>query len=156
MGEWIIAHKRQVVGLGLAIGLALGVAFGLVLVTSPGKAQVGPPNQILCNNVPQQPVADIPTGTTVKLVTEVAGRVVVICGWHVTATAASTFKFSTGTGANCATNNVVLTPTFNVSTNAPSQDHIEFAALSVPTGNAVCVTVAGTGPAQVLLWFSQF
>jgi hypothetical protein len=128
----------------------------LPLCWSSGQAQLGPPNQIQCNNAPQQPIADITTGTTVKLVTEVTGKVIYLCGWHVTAVAASTFKFSFGTGANCATGNTVLTPTFNVSTNAPSQDHVEFASISTLVSQGLCVTIGGTGPAQALAWFSQF
>jgi hypothetical protein len=144
-------------GLLWIFGILLLAAFlGVFAPKDEVRAQVGPPNQVLCNNVPQQPVADVTTGTTVKLITEVVGKTPFVCGWHVTATAASTFKFSYGTGANCVTGNVQFTPTFNVSTNAPSQDHIEFADISVPIGNAVCVTVAGTGPAQVMLWFGLY
>ena len=135
-------------------GLALAALISWIL--PPAKAQLGPPNQILCNNTPVQPIADVATGTTVKSVSEVTGKVVYICGWHVTGTAASTFKLSYGTGANCATRNVVLTPTFNVSTTAPSTDHVEFASLSTPVSQGLCVTVGGTGPAQVYVWFAQF
>lgn len=124
--------------------------------TDDAEAQVGPPNQVLCNGVPLQPVADIVTGTSAKLVPEVTGKIPFICGWHVTAVAASTFKFSYGTGANCATGNVQFTPTFNVSANAPSSDHVEFAHISVPVSQGVCVTVGGTGPVQAYLWFGQY
>jgi len=126
---------------------------------APASAQVGPPNQILCN---KQGFATVSTNTTTSLVTGVAGQTVFICGWHVTSTQPSgnvnAFQFVNGTqGGPCGTP-VNMTPSFTVANTAPSADHIDFAQMSTPVGAQLCVVSSGTTTTdlRIMVWYSQF
>src|SRR5262249_23706765 len=93
------------------------------------RAQVGPPNQVLCN----QFINFRGSGAAARIIRG-AGKPVYICGWHVTSPSATTttFQLPTGTGTNCGTNTVNVTPALNVPLSAPSADHIDWASLSEP------------------------
>lgn len=134
---------------------------------TPLLAQVGPPNQVQCNNIAY--ASALAAAGTVALTTPVnyasspagglvgiAGKSIYICGWHATG-AAGGFQIVTGTGATCGTGTIALTPAFSVTTTAPSQDHIDYATLSVPAGNNVCLTTTGTVTTFSFgLWYGQF
>lgn len=116
------------------------------------EAQLGPPNQILCN-------ATAPftgTGAAATVITGAAGKTIYLCGWHMTNTAATgSFAITTGTTASCGTGTVTWTPTMSVTSTAPTTDHIEFASLSAAAGANVCVNATVTTVTGVL-WYSQF
>src|SRR5215467_9995537 len=118
MTKW---HWRTLpVVLALAIWAAL---FSLAIWEPPLKAQVGPPNQILCNNT----ATFTGTGAAAAVATAPASQRLYLCGWHITNTAATgTFQITYGTGSNCGTNTVNVTPAMSVTSTAPSADHIEF------------------------------
>lgn len=114
---------------------------------------LGPANAIICNLAPQ--VAVGVTGVT-QIVAAVAGQRVFTCGWHVTNTAsAGTFQISMGTGSNCGTNNVVLTPVLNVSNTAPSTDHIDFVIFQTGQGQALCFNPS-VATIAALVYAAQF
>jgi len=116
-----------------------------------GEAQLGPPNQVLCN----QTATFTGTGAAATVITGVAGKTIFFCGWHVTNTAATgTFAISAGTTATCGSNTVAVTPTLSVTSTAPSSDHIEFAYFSAAAGANVCVNATVTTVTGVL-YFSQ-
>lgn len=126
----------------------------LWLVTG-AMAQVGPPNTIQCNQLSlTQPSV---SASTIAIISGVSGKITAICGWHVTSssTTPATFVFSQGPGANCSATPVSLTPTENVTSNAPSADHIDYAGLSIPSGNNICANISTTA-VSVGVWFSQF
>lgn len=125
--------------LGLALSFLAGLSLNLIgWGLWPVQAQVGPPNQIQCNAIGTMAVG--PTSIT-QIVALSTGRTISICGWHVTNTgAAGAFTFSYGTGSNCATGTTVLIPAVNVTSSAPSADHIDYASLSLPQGQALCIT----------------
>lgn len=123
------------------------------LWASLALAQVGPPNQIQCNKLATMAVG--PTSIT-QLVAPVSGQNVNVCGWHVTNTgAAGTFSLQTGTGSNCGTGTATVIPATNVTSSAPSADHIDFASWSGGLGNAICVTPS-VNTISVTLFYSQF
>lgn len=114
---------------------------------------VGPTNQVICNKFAIQSAS---TAALVSIVPGVANQSIFICGWHVTNSAASgTFTLSQGTGTNCVTTNTVLTPAFNVSSTAPSTDHISYATIGLTQGNNLCIISSGI-TLQIEIWYSQF
>lgn len=141
-------------GLLRSLIVVLGLAVVIVGAYLSGpRAQVGPANQILCN----QGVQFTGTAAFTQVLAASAGRTTAICGWHVTSTSATTttFQLEAGSGTNCATGTVVLTPPLNVTLSAPSADHIDWATLSVPTpNNALCVNAPAT--VTGVIWLAQF
>ena len=130
---------------------------GLALLLPPGaRAQpaiVGPPNAIICNGAAQTAIGV--SGQT-QTVAGVAGRSIYICGWHVTNSGASgTFQLSYGTGSNCGTGNALVTPAFTVTSTAPATDHIDYAVVQVPAGNALCINPS-VATIAAIIWFAQF
>ena len=130
----------------------------LALLPRGADAQgtMGPPNPIQCN---QQAIANIATATTTALVSGVAGKSIYICGWHVTSTqsAANTFSFVSGIQGGPCGSPASLTPTFAVTSTAPSSDHVDYSHLQVPVGAQLCVVTTGaTVGTAVLVWFNQF
>lgn len=113
---------------------------------------VGPSAQILCNKV-----ATLTAGPAVitQMIPAVAGQSIFLCGWHVTNTAAAgTFSFQNGTGSNCGTGTTTIIPATNVTSSAPSADHISIATIQVPQGNAFCITPIAT--ISAIIFYSQF
>lgn len=131
----------------------IGLALGLCISVAQAQTPVGPPNQILCNNIATLAVG--PT-TITQIVAAATGARVFICGWHVTNTgAAGTFTLSTGTGTNCGTNTATLIPAMNVTNTAPSSDHVDYAQLQTAQSVALCVTPS-VATIAVLVWYNQF
>jgi hypothetical protein len=138
------------------LGLALACA---VPAFSFGQGQaIGPPNFAVCNKIafftgtaaPAQLIAlaTTPTGPGG------AQPTIYICGWQFTNTAASgSVVLSYGTGANCGTGTVTLTPAISVGSNAVS---IYTGVPSVVTapGNALCQN--STATITGIVWYSQF
>lgn len=133
--------------------LALGL-LALFLAFSPTRdvnAQaIGGANSILCN----QSAPFTGTGSAAIVITGVANKVISVCGWHITNTAASgSFNISTGSGAGCGTGNTPVTGTLSVTSTAPSADHIDWATFSAAPGAGVCVNATVT-TVTGLLWFT--
>jgi hypothetical protein len=140
----------------LRLALALGVFWIGLVSHALADNTVGPTNQVICNQVAQSnPV----TATTALLVAGITGKSIFSCGWHVTSTQATstTFQFVYGTGATCGTGQQPITPPFNITSTAPSADHISIASYQIPPGNNICIITVGTtiGDA-VAFYFSQF
>lgn len=137
--------------LRLTIGLL--AALSLSFLAPVHAQQVGPTNQIFCNKTANLAVG--PTGLT-QVIPGVVGQTISVCGWHVTNTAATgTFSFSYGTGSNCGTGTTTILPPTNVTSSAPSADHIDFAQIGLPTGNAFCVNPS-VATISVFVYYAQF
>ena len=139
--------------------LALSL-LALLALCGTAQAQVGPPNQVLCN---QTAFVSPSTATTTAMISAVAGKTIFICGWHVTSTVATqnTFQFEAGTQGGPCTSPTAFTPAFGVINSAPSVDHIEFATLSFasPVGGTqqqICVVTTAATALQILVWFGQY
>src|SRR6516165_3671987 len=124
-------------------GLALALA--LSFVESVAHAQVsGPPSALYCN---QSFVVSAGATAMTQVVAPVAGRAIHICGFDVNAgAAAGTFQLSTGTGTNCGTNTVNITPAFSLGINGVLSSRNTTVWFSSPQGNALCYVITGTGP----------
>jgi hypothetical protein len=134
------------------------LALLLALLPRPALAQgtIGPPNPILCN---QQATANVASATTTALISGIAGKITIICGWHATSTlgTSSTFAIEYGTqaGGPCATP-TAITPAFNVINTAPSADHVDYGQLQIPAGAQVCVITTGASVGLgIVVWFNQ-
>jgi hypothetical protein len=127
--------------------------FALVAGLAHAQTPVGPPNQVICNNI-----AILTAGpATITQIQAASGTArIFICGWHVTNTGATgTFSLSTGTGSNCGTGTATLLPPQNVTSTAPSADHIDYAHIQTPQGVALCITPSVATIAAVV-YFAQF
>ena len=136
--------------------LALGLCLALSSSALSQGTIVGPGNMVLC---PQSANNLAASATTTQLVAGVANQRIYVCGWHVTSilSTSSTFQLVYGTGASC-TSPTNLTPTFNVTSTAPSADHQSYAiGPNSATGQSVCM-ITGTGATgtAILLYYSQF
>ncbi len=137
----------------------LCAALFFLLCASAAQAEnvVGPSNAILCNQVAY---AAPSTATTTILVPAVAGKIIVICGWHVTSstTTDNSFAFVRGTQTTtpCDTGPVTIIGALHIINSAPSVDHVSVASLSTPVAQQVCVTTTAATALQIVLWYTQF
>lgn len=142
--------RKLLLGLGFALSLCAGA--------QAQPTTLGPGNAIICNNAAQ--VAIGTTGLT-KVVTGAVNKTLVICGWSVTNTGASgTFQIAYGTGTNCGSNTVNLTPVFSITSTAPATDHQSFAIVGLPfvaSGTAfdLCFNPS-VATIAAIIWYVQF
>lgn len=133
--------------------LALALVAYVALTCAALAQQVGPTNQILCNK--QALLAAGPTAIT-RIQTGVASQNISICGWHVTNTGATgTFSLSYGTGTNCGTGTTTIIPAMNVTSTAPSSDHIDYAWFTLPAGVDLCITPS-VATVSAIIYTAQF
>ena len=135
-------------------------ALALAALCGPASAQgpiVGPGQYVLCTGA-----ATLPVGftTITQLIAAKTGTSIFICGWHITNTgAAGSLTFSIGSGSNCGTGTAVVVPAINVTSSAPSADHIDYASLQISpqsgVAQALCAT-ATVATISVVVWFNQF
>jgi hypothetical protein len=135
----------------------------LVALTSasPASAQgtiIGPGQQVLCIKVA---AINAVSATTTQLINNTSTtQSIFICGWHVTSilSTSTTFQFTQGTGGTCAGGtSSIISPPLNVTSTAPSADHIDYATVSLLPGNSLCVvTGTGTTGTGVLVYYNQF
>jgi len=139
---------------GLVLSFLASLGLSLWAWTLPARAQIGPGNQVMCNQLVFQAAS---TAALATIFAGTAGKTTFVCGWHVTNSAGtvSTFQLSSGTGTNCATTNTNITPAFNVTSAAPSTDHVEFATLSLTPGNNLCI-ISSSVTLQPAIWFGQY
>jgi hypothetical protein len=119
------------------------------------QGQVGPPNMILCNKT----ASFSGVSAVTKLVSGAStGKAVFICGWHVTNTAGTgtfTITYGTKTTNECDTANGSILPTTNVTSSAPSSDHIDYASVQTPLNTDLCVTPSAITLSGIV-YYSQF
>ena len=136
-------------------------ALALAALCGPASAQgpiVGPGQYVLCTGAATLAVGP----TTITQIIPISGsnagtnKSIFICGWHITNTGTTgTFSISVGSGANCGGSPTTIIPAVNVTSTAPSADHIEYAWTQVPAGQSVCITPS-VATISAVMWFSQF
>jgi hypothetical protein len=136
---------------------SLLAALCLLLCLSAARAEnvSGPTNLILCNKIA---VLEAGASGSQIVVPAVAGQTIFVCGWNVTNTGANgTIAMTSGTQTTnpCDTGTKKLSPTFNVSSNSPNQDHSQYATSSSNLSQAVCANPSAA-TFSVLIWFAQF
>jgi len=145
-------HKLR---LSICLLAALSLSLWAWAPTANAENVSGPTNLILCNKVAVQEVGFT---TSTAIVPAVAGQTIFLCGWNVTNTGANgTIAFTTGTQTTnpCDTGTKKLSPTFNVSSNSPNQDHSQYASNSSNLSQALCAT-SSAATMSVLIWYAQF
>jgi hypothetical protein len=133
--------------------LTLGLLLSLSASARAQPTIIGPAQTAICNQITSLAVG--PT-TITTAIAGVAGKSIFVCGWHITNTGATgTFTLTVGSGANCVTSPTVIVQAANVTSTAPSADHVEYATSQIPVGQSLCVTSSVATIAYVF-WFSQF
>ena len=128
----------------LALALCLG---------SPALAQPVGPQFIGCNKTAIVSAA----AATTKIVTEVAGLAVHICGYDVGAgAAAGGFQLISGTGATCGTGTVNITAAYTLAINAFAASRSGYVQYSTNPAQAICAITTGTGPTALTLYYGQY
>ena len=135
----------------------LFAALLVVMVVWPGDAfgqqVVGPP-ALYCNK--SFVVSALATAIT-QVVAGLAGQSIHICGYVLNAgAAAATFQLTVGTGANCGTGTVNITPAFSLGVNGVLVDRGPYVWFSSAQGSALCYAVTGTGPMNALVSYGQY
>jgi hypothetical protein len=134
--------------------LLLALALSALIPSAQAQGpMVGPGALLVCTKIAFMAVG--PTSIT-QLVAPVPGQAVSVCGWHITNTGATgTFAFQIGTGSNCGTGTVTIVPAMNVTSTAPSVDHIEYATSTLPISQGLCVTPS-VATISVVVYYTQF
>lgn len=140
--------------------LTLAALAALCTPASPQGSVVGPGQPLLCGQqIPTQ--VQIGVSGATRIVQGVLGKTIIICGWHVTnSAAAGTFQLTYGTGSNCGTGTVTLTPAFTVTSTAPATDHIDYAVASIPVLTSgtpwdLCINPS-VATIAAIVWLAQY
>jgi hypothetical protein len=137
------------------VALILGLLLCACVSARAQPTIIGPAQTAICNQV--QFMAAGPT-TITQIVAGKAGQSIFVCGWHVTNTGTTgtfSIQISTSAGANCGGAPTTIIPAVNVTSSAPSADHIEYAWTQVPAGQSICITPS-VATISAVMWFSQF
>lgn len=133
---------------------ALLILFGLANAAL-AQSIVGPPNAVLCN----KSASFSSTTSTTSLVPANSSFRIFVCGWHVTtsSSASVTFSMSSGTTTTtpCDTNTTQILPALQLTSAAPSADHVDFAVLGTNNGVGLCITPSSTTITGIV-YYSQY
>jgi hypothetical protein len=99
----------------------------------------------------------VSTATTTQIVALVAAKTIYICGFLINGAGAATAKLVYGTGTNCATGQVSLTPAFTLAagSNVSFGNGLGY-VLKTASANALCLTNSAAVAANVLVTYTQF
>ena len=166
----------RLLALGVLV-LGLGNAFGQVNVSSPAgvkdqassatgsaapasAAYIGANSSGILTGVvgcDSSALLTVSTATTTQIVALAAAKSIYVCGFVINGAGATTAKLVYGTGTNCATGQVSLTPAFTLATGS----NIVFGGglgyvMKTIAANALCVTNSAAVAANVLVSYTQF
>lgn len=122
------------------------------LLDSPAHAQVvtGP---IYCNNMATASTG-VATETQIIPAPGTGSARTYICGYTISAAAATNVTFQYGTGTNCATGSTNFGPTIVFAAAGTFNELDVFHGMVAPSGSAVCAT--GSAAATVTIYYVQF
>src|SRR5262245_13226578 len=134
----------------------LGAAsLALAGLGSPTKApaqQTGA-TEVICN---KQFIVSAGATALTQVVAPVSGVPVSVCGYTFNAgAAAATVQIVSGTGTNCATGQVAITPVFSLGINGSLSFAPGRAFFSTASGAALCSVITGTGPMAIAVQYLQ-
>jgi len=109
---------------------------------------------VACDSSAQLAVS---TATTTQIIALAAAKTIYVCGFVMNGAGATTAKLVYGTGTNCATGQVSLTPAFTLAsgTNVASGGGLGY-VMKTASANALCVTNSAAVAANVFVSFTQF
>jgi hypothetical protein len=85
-----------------------------------------------------------------------AGNGIYVCGFALWSAGTTSVKLVYGTGTNCGTGTVILTPAFQLATSTGINDTSPFfRGLSVPPGNALCLNSSAAIAVQAVVYYYQ-
>jgi hypothetical protein len=126
------------------------LACALLALACSARAQNIGPGPLYCNasfQVSQGAVA-------LTRIVAAVGKVISLCGWSVNAgAAAGTAQLEYGTGTNCGTGTIAVTPAYALGINGVLVDHPGAANFSLPQGADLCLVTTGTGPVQLVVYY---
>ena len=132
----------------------------LLLFSLPCLAQQQVVLPTSCNQSAQ---LQMTTATTTQIVALVSGQKIRVCGYAIqgsTSATATTLKLVYGTGSNCVTSPVNLTPAWGLPASATTMFIIEGGAtgecFSSAAGNALCATSSAAGTVNIRITYAQF
>jgi hypothetical protein len=129
-------------------------ALVLCLAATVAQAQVSGPPPLYCN---RSFVVSAGATAITQAVAPVAGQAVHLCGFDINAgAAAGTFQLSVGTGTNCGTGTLNVTPAFSLGINGVLSSRNTTVWYSTPQGSALCYTITGTGPINAVVSYGQY
>jgi hypothetical protein len=127
--------------------LVVGGVLGQLSQTS------GPVSVTTCDS---SAVLSMSTSTTTQAIALAAGKSVYVCGFVLNADGKTDAKLVQGTGANCATGQMALTPAFHLTAGGSVGIGQGVGRLmSANPGSAVCVTNTSKSTLSVLLIYAQ-
>lgn len=138
--------------LGMALIAAAGCLLFLlsILLSPPLKAQMTP-SGLGCNKAA---IYDASTNGATQIVA--SGSAINICGFTMFAAGTVNVSLVKGTGTNCATAQVALTPAFQFTAQTGLVDPSPYyRGLNAPAGTALCVNASAGVAAQVIVYYSQ-
>ena len=133
---------------------AAGSAAPATAIYAGGNSSGNLAGLVACDSSAQITVS---TATTTQMVALVAAKSIYVCGFVINGAGATTAKLVYGTGANCATGQVSLTPAFTLATgsNVALGNGLGYLMKTI-SANALCVTNSAAVAANVLITFTQF
>ncbi len=130
----------------------LALFAALVLLPSAGRAAAPLFGQ--CNSSAPY---DASTNGATQLVALAAGKRVMVCGFaFMVGATATNVSLVYGTGANCATDQVALTPAFQIGVNGGIV-HVSpvWNGIATPAGKALCIKTSAGNAVQGLVTYLQ-
>jgi hypothetical protein len=96
------------------------------------------------------------TGAT-KIISGVPGKITYVCGYVISANGAVGAGLVYGTGTNCATGRVLMTPVWQL----VAQTHIDdvspyWRGMSAPASNDVCINASAAIAVETVVYFGQY
>jgi hypothetical protein len=136
------------VGLGVLGTLALAAIF------APAQVNVSTAGIVKCDSSAQLTMS---TATTTQMVAPAAGKSIYVCGFAINGGGATTAKLVAGTGTNCGTGTVTLTPAFSLAnaTTVALGGGLGYVAKAA-SGNALCATNSAAATANLFVAYTQF
>ncbi len=137
--------------------LLFGVSFALAQSTQQLCYTTNGANCIPAVAASKNKVIAVSSATTTELVALVASQNIYVTSWDVVSSAAGTLKLVYGTGTACGTGTTDLTGTYTLATSTVfTKGNGVGSILTVPPGNALCITSGGSVAAQGSLSYAQF
>lgn len=147
--------------------LMMGAAFAPISVKAATQVQNcyqskpnNFPNQGNCSpgiQAAQSAAISVASATTTEIIPLVANQTIYLTSWDVMAAGTNNVTLVYGTGTACATGQVALTGAYPLIAQAGiSKGNGLGIVLSVPKGNALCVTTSGGGQLSGSVSYVQF
>ena len=136
------------------IGMSVLALLALAAIFAPAEVNLSAGGRVACDSSAQLTMS---TATTTQMVALASGKAIYICGFAINGGGTTTTKLVAGTGTNCATGTVMLTPAFSLGTATTVAMGGGLGYLTkAAAGNALCATNSAAVTANVFVAYTQF